>query len=209
MSVRSTVTVALVVGALAFAAGKVYSQDKPAVDGGMPAMPSDEEMKKMMAEMAAPAPEHKEIAAFAGTWDSDITHFEPGKEPKKYKGVTMSTSVLNGLYVSSTHKSEMDGQPFEGFAFDGYSKEKKKYFTFWADTMGSTPMLMWGTKDEATKTITYDVSEPYDCGAMGMMTPRMKMTHDDADHMTFEFWAKFGEMPEFMKMMEGKYTRRK
>ena len=137
-----------------------------------------------------------------------MTMFEPGKEPTKLKGVSTSTSVMNGLYVSTQHKSEMDGKPFEGFAFDGYSKEKKKYFTFWADTMGSTPMLLWGTADATGKVITYD-GDVYDMGAMGQMTPRFVLTRDDADHLTSEFWAKFGGAPDYMKMMETKYTRRK
>ncbi len=200
MNWRSTATTAVVVGAIGFAAGRVYSQD--AKD---PKAPTPEEM---MAEMAKPAEEHKMLAALAGTWDCDMTMLEPGQEPKAEKGVTTSTSVMNGLYVESRHKSQMGGKPFEGFAFDGYSKEKKKYFTFWADSMGSTPMLLWGTADATGKVITYD-GDVYDMGAMGQMTPRTKVTHVDADHFTFEFWAKMGGAPDYMQMMEGKYTRRK
>jgi hypothetical protein len=202
MSWRSTVTVAVVVGAVAFTAGRVFSQDSGSK------MPSPEEMQKMMAEMAAPAEEHRKLAALAGTWDCEMTMFEPGKEPTKTKGVSTSTSVMNGLYVETVHRSEMDGQPFEGRGFDGYSKEKKQYFTFWADSMGTTPMLLWGTADATGKVITYD-GDVYDCGPMGQMTPRTKVTREDADHFTFEFWAKMGGAPDYMKMMEGTYTRRK
>jgi len=204
MNWRSAATLAVVVGAMGFAAGRVYSQDGK--DG--PKMPSPDEMQKMMDEMAKPADQNKMLAAGAGTWDCEMTMFPPGKEPTKEKGVTTSTAQMNGLYVSSEHRSTMDGKPFEGHAIDGYSKEKKKYFTFWYDQMGTTPMLLWGDADASGKTITYD-GDVYDCGPMGQMTPRMKMTHDDADHMSFEFWAKFGGMSEYAKMMEGKYTRRK
>lgn len=202
MRLSSALAMAVVVGGMAFGLGRAWSEDDK------PKMPSEDEMKKMMAETAAPTEEHKKLAALAGTWDCEMTMFEPGKEPKKSKGVSVSTSVLHGLYVSTTHKSDMDGQPFEGFGFDGYSKEKKKYFTFWADSMGTTPMLLWGTADATGKTITYD-GDAYDLGAMGQMTPRTVVKHDDADHFTFEFWAKMGGAPDFMKMMEGKYTRRK
>ena len=198
MGWRKTLMGALVVGAVGFTAGRVFSQDAKA--------PTKEDMEKAWAEMAAPAEEHKNLAASAGTWDCEMTMFEPGSEPKKEKGVITSKSVLNGLYLFSEHKSQMNGKPFEGIAFEGYSKEKKKYFTFWADQMGSTPMLMWGSMEG--KTITYD-GDVYDCGVMGQMTPRCKVTHDDADHMTFEFWAKMGGAPDYAKMMEGKYTRRK
>jgi hypothetical protein len=198
-------TTVVAVGIAGFAAGTVYSQD---AKDGPPGMPSAEDMEKMMAEMAAPAPEHGKLAAMAGTWDCEMTMYEPGKEPKTEKGVSEVKSILNGLYTHATNKMQMNGKPFEGVGIDGYSKEKKMYFTFWADQMGSTPMLLWGKPDADGKTITYD-GDVYDCGVMGQMTPRTKITHVDADHFNFEFWAKMGGMPDYMKMMEGKYTRRK
>jgi uncharacterized protein DUF1579 len=203
MGWRSTLTGMVVVGAIGFGAGTVFSQDK----GGQGPIPSKEDMQKMMDEMAKPTDEHKKLAALAGTWDVEMTMFE-GAEPKKEKGVVTSTSILNGLYLASEHKSTMDGKPFEGRSIEGYSKEKKKYFAFWIDQMGTTPMLLWGGPDATGKKFTYD-GEVYDCGPMGQMTPRMVMVREDADHLTFEFWAKMGSAPDFAKMMEGKYTRRK
>jgi hypothetical protein len=202
MSWKSVATAAVVTGAIGFAAGRVYSQD----DKGK--MPNADEMKKMMEEMAKPVEQHKQLASQAGTWDVEMTMFEPGKDPKKEKGVVKSSSILNGLYLWSEHSSEMDGKAFEGRGVDGYSKEKKKYFTYWFDSMGSTPMLLWGDADASGKTITYD-GEVYDLGAMGTMTPRTKVVHEDADHMTFEFWSKMGGASDYVKMMEGKYTRRR
>jgi uncharacterized protein DUF1579 len=202
MGWRKTLMGALVVGAVGFTAGRVFSQDAAKKE-----MTEEEKMKAFM-EMAAPAEENKKLAAMAGTWDCEMTNFEPGKEPTKWKGTSSAASVLNGLYLATEYKGDMGGMPFEGRGFDGYSKEKKKYFTLWADTMGTTPMFLWGTADAAGKTITYD-GDTYDCGPMGMMTPRVKITHDDADHYTFEFWAKMNNAPEYGKMMEGKYTRRK
>jgi hypothetical protein len=196
MSWKTSVTAALVVGAIGFTAGKVYSQDKPKEM-------TEEEKMKMFMEMMSPTEEHKKLAAHAGTWDSEMTMYEPGKEPQKFKGVATSESVLNGLYVASTYKSNFDGMPFEGRGVDGYSKEKKKYFTFWYDSMGSTPMLLWGTADG--KTITYD-GDFYEC-AMGNHTPRIKITFEDADHSSMEYWMKPEGAPEYVKGMEAKYVR--
>jgi hypothetical protein len=200
MRARTALTLAVVVVGIGFGLGSAWSQDKP---------PTPEEMEKMMAamaEMAVPAEQHKQLNGLAGTWDCEMTHLMPGSEPMKMKGVTTWKAAMGNLYMVADHKSEMMGKPFEGLAVDGYSKEKKKFFTFWADSMGSTPMLLWGTAEG--KTITYDGDE-YDCGPMGKMVPRTKVTFDDADHITFEFWAKMGAAPEYGKMMEGKYTRRK
>lgn len=199
MGWRKTLFGALVVGTVGFTAGRVFSQDAKKEM-------TEEEQMKAFAEMSAPAEQHKKLAGLVGTWDCEMTHMVKDKPPMVQKGVTTSRAAMNGLYVISEHKSDMGGMPFEGLGIDGYSKEKKKYFTFWADSMGSTPMLMWGT--EEGKTVTYD-GDLYDCGPMGQFTPRFKVTRDDADHMTFEFWAKMSGAADYAKMMEGKYTRRK
>src|SRR5262245_24223253 len=103
MGWRSMLIGALVVGAVGFTAGRVFSQDAK--------QPTQEEMAKMFAEMAAPAEEHKKLAALAGTWDCDMTHLNPGGEAMKMKGVTTMKSAMGGLYVASEHKSEMMGKP--------------------------------------------------------------------------------------------------
>jgi hypothetical protein len=189
--------------ATAFAAGTVYSQEAKDAPKGM----SPEDMAKC-AEMGAPAEQHKQLAASAGTWDCEMTMWmDPSQPPMQTKGVATRRSAMNGLYVVSDHKSEMMGMPFEGLGVDGYSKEKSKYFSFWADNMGSTPMMLWGTADASGKTVTYE-GEQYAC-AMGTFTPRIVIKNEDADHFTFEFWAKYEGAPDYAKSMEGKYTRRK
>ena len=55
MNWRSAVTVAVVVGAMGFAAGRVWSQDDK------PKMPSPEDIEKMMVEMAKPAKRAEEV----------------------------------------------------------------------------------------------------------------------------------------------------
>ncbi len=201
MSWSNTVMVAFVVGAVAFVAGRGWSEDAPK------AMSDEEQMKAMM-EMAALADQHKELAKQAGTWDADMTMYQPGKDPVKTKGVSTSRMILGGHFLVAEDKADWMGMPFEGMGITGYSKEKQKYFSIWMDVMGSTPMITWGTADATGKVITYD-GEPYDCGAMGKMTPRLKISNDDADHMTFEMWAKMGNSPDYVKQMDGKYTRRK
>jgi len=202
MQFRSAVMLSVVVGALAFTVGRAWSQD------AQPKQPSKEEMDKIWAEMSAPTEEHKKLGAMAGTWDCEMTMFEPGAEPKVEKGVSTVKPAINGLCMLSEHKSQMGGKPFEGFGVDGYSKERKQYYAFWTDSMGTTPMMLWGKPDADGKAITYD-GDVYDCGPMGKMTPRTKIIHTDADHYTFEFWAKMEGAPDYMKFMEGKYTRRK
>ncbi len=200
MGWRSTLMGALVVGAVGFTAGRVFSQDAKPAEG-----PSAEDQAKW-AEMSAPTEEHKKLAALAGTWDCDMTHIQDGKPVMNMKGVSTMKSAMKGLYLVTDHKSDMMGQPFEGLNVEGFSKEKKKYFSFWSDSFGTTPWLLWGTADG--KTITYD-GDLYDGGPMGKFYPRIKITHTDADNLGFEMWTKTEGAADYTKVMEGKYTRRK
>ena len=206
MSWRSTVTVAVVVGAVAFTAGRVFSQDAKGPDA--PKAPSPEEMQKMMAEMSAPAPEHAGIVAMAGTWDADVSMWmEPGAEAMKSKGVSKVTAINGGHYVMDQYESEFMGTKFTGLGVHGFSKEKKKYVAFWCDSMNTTPMTLWGTADASGKVLTFD-GEPMTC-PMGGFTPRFVQKNEDADHYTFEMWSKYEGMGDYVKEMEIRYTRRK
>lgn len=204
MRTRGTVTIAVVVGVLGLLAGRGWSGD----DKG-PKMPSPEEMQKMMAEMAALAPEHKALAADAGTWDADVSMWmDPTQPPTKSKGTSVQTVINAGHYVTDVFQSEMMGMPFQGFGVHGYSKERKQWFGLWCDTMTSTPEVMWGTSDATGKVITFDGPE-MDC-PLGKFSPRWILKHDDADHMTFEHWSKYPALgDQYVKEIEVKYTRRK
>jgi uncharacterized protein DUF1579 len=203
MGWRSTLSVAVAVGAVSFTAGRVFSQDTK------PAAPSKEDMEKMCAEMARPVEQHKAIATGAGDWDCECNCWFEGPEgpATKSKSTFAAKSVLNGLYLMSEHKGEMMGKPYEGVAFTGYSKEKQKYVAVWVDSMSSTPMVLYGTADAAGKVITFEGEK---MTMMGMTyTPRWIERHDDADHMTFEMWSKYEGAPDYVKEMEMKSTRKK
>jgi hypothetical protein len=192
----------LTVAAVAFTAGRVYSQDKP------PAPPSPEDMAKMMAEMAKPVKQHEQIAASAGEWDSECSMWmQPGAEPTKTKGSVSAKTVCNGLWSLSHHNGEMMGKPFDGYELFGYDKEKKQYFGVFVMSMGTAPEVVWGTSDDDGKTITL-VGGEQQC--MGMTyTPKWVIKNVDADHSTFEHWSKSAMTNnEYFKEMEIHSTRR-
>jgi hypothetical protein len=207
MNWRSTATLTLAVAAIGFVAGRGWSQD---AKGGDKPMSHDEQMRAM-AEMAAPAEQHKQLATSAGTWDVEMTMWEDpqdaAKTPTKSKGSSTIRSVLNGLYLQEEFKGDVMGMPYEGLGLIGYSKEKKRYFTLWADGMGTTPMILWGTADATGKVVTYE-GEPYTC-PKGEFTPRITFTHVDADHAKMEMWGKRTDDTEWRKQMELTYSRRK
>jgi hypothetical protein len=201
MSWRSTVMVAVAVGAVAFTAGRVYSQDKA------PKGPSPEEMKSM-AEMGKLAEQHKAMAADAGTWDAETTMWmSPDAPPMTSRAVSTSRSICAQHFMVDEFKGEFMGMPFEGLGVHGYSKEKGKYFGLWCDSMSSTPEIMWGTADATGKVITFEGAEMD--SPMGKFVPRWVVTKVDADHSTFEHWSKYPAMgDDYHKEVQIKYTRR-
>jgi hypothetical protein len=191
----------IVVGAIGFAAGTVFSQE----EGGK--TPSREEMQKMMDEMSRPVEQHKTLTADAGTWTADVTAWmDPGKPPEKSQGTSTVRSICNGLYKLEEFKGQAMGRPFEGLSVVGYSKDKQKWFGFWCDSMKTTPEILWGTGDATGKVITFD-GDPVTC-PMGTYTPRWIVRHDDAGHITFEHWAKREGKADYEKGVEVKYTRK-
>jgi len=203
MSLRNTLTAVFVVGGLAFAAGRVFSDDTTGRK-----MPSKEEMTKMMEEFARPVEQHAKLAADVGTWDADVTCWmDPSQPPMTSKGTNTATSTLGGLWLDEKFNGVVDGKPFEGRTLVGYSKEKQKYFGIWISSMGSTPEIVWGTPDATGDVITFD-GDPVPC-PLGTFTPRWVVRRGDADHMTFEHWSKKDGDSDYAKGMEIKYARRK
>jgi hypothetical protein len=195
-------TVGIVAFGLAVAAGRVFSDDTAR------AKPSKEEMKKMMEEAARPAPEHEKLALDAGTWDADMTMWMDPKGPAETaKGLNVAKSTLGGLWLDEEFSGTFDGKPFTGRTIVGFDKSKQKYFGLWISSGGSSPEVVWGTANAAGDVITFE-GEPVSC-PMGLFTPKWVVRRTDADHYTFEHWAKMQGAADFEKGLEIKYTRRK
>lgn len=110
-------------------------------------------MQNMIAYMT-PGEEHKMMAAMAGDWAYDMTFYMPGAPEMQMSGICTYATIMNGLYQTSTMKGNMMGMPFEGMSVMGFDNGKKKFVSSWIDNMGTGIMMMEGTWDAATKTIT-------------------------------------------------------
>jgi hypothetical protein len=86
---------------------------------------------------------------------------------------------------------------------DGYDNVKKKFVSTWIDNMGTGIIMMEGTYDPASKTLTYLGEEQ---PVPGMKVPmRQTIKYTDKDHHVLEFFENHGG-PE-VKIMEISYTR--
>ena len=96
-----------------------------------------------------PGPEYDYLKKMVGKWDTVMT--VAGAESK---GTAAYAMDLGGLWLTSTLESELFGQKFSGRGLDSYDSGKKKYISVWVDNMTTLPVVMEGTLDAATKTMT-------------------------------------------------------
>ena len=175
----------------------------PAQPAGGMQTPSPEEMQKMMAEMTAPAEEHKRLWKLEGPWNLALTWSEGGKEMKE-TSTSRFSKVFNGLFMQQEVNGKMMGVPFHGLELMGYSKATKKYQTVWIDSMGTGMMISEGTADSTGKVITFTgtMDDPM---VGGRCDVRTVVTHIDDNKFTFDMYGTMGDKEE--KMMSIVYTR--
>jgi len=158
--------------------------------------------------MEKPGPEHKHLAALAGTWDQTIKFkMDPAGEWQESKNVETIKVVCGGFFVAAETNGQMMGAPFEGRNLMGYDNHKKKFTAMWIDSFGSYMTLMEGTYDEKTKTLTMtgDMLEP-----MSGKYMKVRMTTEDksADEHVAKMYMPGPDGKEFV-MMEITSKRRK
>jgi hypothetical protein len=96
-----------------------------------------------------PGPEHAMLKELAGAWKGKF----------KMQGMESDCSctyrmVLGDLWLSSNFQTKLGEQQFRGQGMDTYDAASKKFKGVWFDSMSTKPMLMEGTYDAATKTLT-------------------------------------------------------
>jgi hypothetical protein len=100
-------------------------------------------------------PMHKMMSSWDGVWDAEVTLWMPGAPEQKSKSTSFNKSIMNGLYVESEHSGNIMGMPFSGKSTTGFDNHLQQFVSTWIDNMGSGIMVMNGTWDSTSKTITF------------------------------------------------------
>jgi hypothetical protein len=152
-----------------------------------------------------PSPE-KTMAMEEGIWDGEVTVTLPGAEPVKSKCVE-TNQMLGGKWLISEFKGEFFGSRFEGNGQNGYDAKKGKYVASWVDSVSSKILLLEGSYDEKTKTLTLhaDAEDP----AGNPMKLRLETQFKDDGTRVFTEYVQADGQKDFAKFMEIKYTKRK
>lgn len=171
-------------------------------------------MKQMM-ELAKLNENHKVLASTAGTYSYVVKFWmDPKGQPTESKGTATRKAIMDGRYVTGEHSGtfkmpgadgKMKDMNFKGMSLDAYDNVKKKFVSSWIDNMGTGIMILEGTYDAGTKTLTYAGDYEMMPGMKSKVREVIKLT--DKDHMTMEYFEDRGQGET--KSMEINYTRKK
>jgi hypothetical protein len=155
--------------------------------------------------MPEPGPEHKKLAAKAGTWDLVFEMSGPDGAPMKSKGVATMKLALGGFWLVEDVDADMGGMKFSGHGLLGYDPAKKLYVGTWCDSMSPALSTMEGTYDKDGKVLTSTSMMSDHTGTL--VKTRMVTTEKDANTMVFEMFQP-GPDGKDAKVMTITYTRR-
>jgi hypothetical protein len=191
----------LVAAAVLVCSGAANAQEKSAKKPATKA--SSEEMQKWQ-EYMTPGPMHKMMASWEGSWVTDGKFWMDEKTPpNESKGTCVNKMILDGLYQESVHKGDMMGRPFEGHGTLAYDNFRKVFQSTWIDNMGSGIMVLEGTYNASTRTMTLKGNWDDPIKGKVMVRQTVKMIDDKTQQMEMYATSKGKET----KWMEMKLTK--
>ena len=179
------------------------------------AKPDEKEMLAKMMEMAKPGDNHKILADMVGTWSYKVKFWmAPDAPPSESSGTTVYKSIMGGRYVIGdvSGKMEMPGADgkmkkveFKGMSIDAYDNVKQKFISTWIDNMGTGIIMLEGSYDPATQSLTYTGTAEMMPGMTSKVRQVVKVA--DKNQHSMEYYEDRGQGE--MKTMEINYTRKK
>ncbi len=167
-------------------------------------------MMNNMMEYGTPGPMHSLMASWDGTWEGEMTMWDyEGAAPFSTPTKTVNSMMLGGKYQNCTYSGDMMGMPFEGRSILGYDNATKKFTSAWVDNFSTGIMIMTGTWDEASKSLTFTGSSP-DINRPGKechMKEIYKIIDDNTQVM--EMYGPDAKTGKEYKMFEIKMARKK
>ena len=163
-------------------------------------------MMKAWMDFATPGDMHKWMAKSDGTWSGEVkSYMNPGHPPVTSTATVTSKTIMNGLYQQSDYSGTMMGQPFMGHGILAYDNAKKQFINTWIDNMGSGVIVMTGSYNEATKTLSLKGSQTDPVTGKDAMI-REEIQFPDDNTQVFTMWGEMGGQEH--KFMEATFKRK-
>ncbi|MBP7146421.1 MAG: DUF1579 domain-containing protein [Acidobacteria bacterium] len=167
--------------------------------------PEQKAEMELYMKAGTPGPQHKELAAMAGTYDLKIKGWhEAGAPPTEDTGTATRTMILDGRVMVEEVQAMMMGMQYNGRGMTGFDNVTGKYWSTWTDSMSTGLMVSEGTCDAQTCTFKGTWNDPV---KKGPVTSRMTMRWPTPTTEVFELYGP-GKDGKEMKMMEIIYTKK-
>ena len=157
-----------------------------------------------------PMAEHERLAKDVGTWDATLKTWMTGPDsaPTVSKGVEVVKMMPGGLWAKSEFDGKMGDMEFHGCGQTGYDTKKAKYVGTWVDNMTTELMVMEGSYDAASHTMTM-YAKGTDPSSGKAYDAKMTSKNEDDDTRVFTLSMKSEETKaEYVKTLEITYKRR-
>lgn len=198
---RAILVCSLFIGAPAFAQGA--KEAKPADPKAAAAM---QKMMQAWQEFATPGAEHQRLKALSGSWTAAVKMWmDPKAPPQESAGTATTKMILGDHYLQQEFAGKMMEQPFNGWNIIGFDNGRKKWITFWIDSMGTGFFTGEGTADASGKVITFD-TQATDPMTKKISKGRQIWRLESDSRMVVEMFEK--KAGKDVRMMEIVYTKK-
>lgn len=156
-----------------------------------------------------PTAEHERLAKDVGTWEATVKSWMrgPDSEPNVSQGVEVVKLMPGGLWIQSEFDGKFGDQVFHGCGQSGYDTKKGKYVGTWVDSLSTEIMIMEGTYDPASQTVTMFAKGTGPSGKA--YDSKMTSKNESDDIRVFTMLMKSDDTKgEYVKIMEITYKRR-
>lgn len=161
-----------------------------------------------MDAMRALAPQHRQLAAFAGRYKAVVQMWMGPGEPMRMTGVMVNDLDLGGRYLRQTYTGDPfpgHDERFEGRGYWGFNTIDQRFEGFWIDTASTFFQLERGQVDPSGKVWTM-IGEMTNPGTGEPMRKRSVITLKDANHHSIEMFFE-GPNGSWNKSMQIEYSR--
>ena len=167
-------------------------------------------VSSVCAQVPAASEHHKILKMEEGKWTA-TTKLYMGptgvlETPAESTG-TEENKMLGEFWLISNFDGFFGGMPFKGHGTFGYNAAKKRYVGTWVDSFNPASTQMYGTYDEATKTMTYETIGVGMDG--GPAKGKNVVVYKDKDTRIMTMYMTMPGQKEMAKVMEIQYKRAK
>lgn len=161
---------------------------------------------------AAALPNYEPIALQQGTWDAQVTFFDPatGLPSGGATGVQTNKLLANGHWVvNELQIAGPNGQPgvaFEGHGVWGWDPVAKQYVDTWVDTNDGAVRTDYGFWNADTRTMVWTALQPD--GAGHSVNYRMTEAYERDGSRTLSFFQVALQSGRLVKLAEMHFARR-